>query len=507
MLESWFDQCPYLMGPNWTSSLELGIRLANWSFAWHLLGGDKSRLFEDTDGKHFRRRWLTSVYQHCHFIAGHPSLFSSGNNHLLGEQLGLFLGSTTWPMWPESQRWQQESRAVFEREALVQNAPDGVNREQATWYHHEVADMLVLAALVGRANGQQFSEQFWARLEAMLCFLASVMDFGGNVPAFGDADDAVMVRFCPNADFCAFRSLLATGAVLFARKEFKSKAPVFDEKSRWLLGDFAEAEFTSLSTDGSRLPIHRAFPDGGYYILGSDFETPREVRVVADAGPLGYLSIAAHGHADALSFTLSAGGQLILVDPGTYAYHTAAEWRNYFRGTSAHNTVRVDGHDQSVAGGHFMWTNHAKARCEHFEPSGECQSLVASHNGYHRYSDPVTHRRRLTYAPATRTLLVEDTLCCRDRHLIETYWHLSEDCLVEMLSGHASIVNRHSTIELRWPASCKASLVRGHTSPPLGWISKQFDKRCPCWTLVMRNEVWGNWAGVTEIRVDFLWNA
>ena len=78
--------------------------------------------------------------------------------------------------------------------------------------------------------------------------------------------------------------------------------------------------------------------------------------------PLGYLSIAAHGHADALSFTLSVGGNEILIDPGTFAYHTQKRWREYFRGTSAHNTLRVDGADQSVPGGNFLWTQHSQTR-------------------------------------------------------------------------------------------------------------------------------------------------
>ena len=38
-LSSWFDQCPYLRGPNWSSSLELGIRLINWRLCWQLIGG------------------------------------------------------------------------------------------------------------------------------------------------------------------------------------------------------------------------------------------------------------------------------------------------------------------------------------------------------------------------------------------------------------------------------------------------------------------------------------
>ena len=42
LLDSWLDQCPYPRGPNWTSSLEHAVRLVNWSFAWHLLGGDQS---------------------------------------------------------------------------------------------------------------------------------------------------------------------------------------------------------------------------------------------------------------------------------------------------------------------------------------------------------------------------------------------------------------------------------------------------------------------------------
>ena len=113
-------------------------------------------------------------------------------------------------------------------------------------------------------------------------------------------------------------------------------------------------------------------------------------------GRLGYLSIAAHGHADALSFTLSAGGEELLIDPGTFAYHTQKQWRDYFRGTSAHNTVRIDGQDQSVGAGNFLWLAHApvaRARIQCSTP--QFDRLVAEHDGYRRLADPVTHRREL----------------------------------------------------------------------------------------------------------------
>ena len=182
--------------------------------------------------------------------------------------------------------------------------------------------MMLLAGLTAAANGCDFGEPFWRRLEAMLDFIASCMDVAGHVPALGDADDAVIVRFNPERDLRVYQSLLATGSVLFDRGDFKHKAQVFDDKSRWLLGDAAAAKFAALVADSSGERLRRCFEAGGYYILGSDFETPREVRLIVDAAPLGYLAIAAHGHADALAFTLSVCGRPMLIDPGTYSYHT-----------------------------------------------------------------------------------------------------------------------------------------------------------------------------------------
>ncbi len=102
-LVSWFDACPFPRGPNWTSSLELGIRLINWAIAWQLLASD-STLFSGVEGAAFRGRWLSSIYQHAAFIRGYYSRFSSANNHLIGEAAGLLIASVTWPYWGRSSR-------------------------------------------------------------------------------------------------------------------------------------------------------------------------------------------------------------------------------------------------------------------------------------------------------------------------------------------------------------------------------------------------------------------
>ncbi len=505
LLQSWFDQCPYPLGPNWTSSLEHGLRLVNWAVAWHLLGGDSAPIFEGPEGNTFRRQWLHMIYQHCHFIAGHLSRHSSANNHLLGELLGLLVGSVTWPLWPECAGWRKQAATEFEREALQQTAPDGVNREQAVWYQHEVADMMLLCGLFGRANGCSFDPGYWLRIESMLEFFSSIMDSAGNVPMLGDADGALVVRFMPQEGFNPYKSLLATGAVLFGRADFAAKAGQLDDKTRWLLGDAAtQAVDELLGAPVVHEPPRRTFPDGGYCVLGCNFGTKREIRVVADAGALGYLSIAAHGHADALSFTLAAGGKELLIDPGTYAFHTQQRWRKYFRGTSAHNTVRVDGADQSTSGGNFMWLRHARARLISFESDDEQDRFEGEHDGYQRLADPVTHRRQLALRKRDAVLEVTDHLTARKPHHVELFWHFAEGCEVAVQGDTA--VATHGPVQLsitmpgtRW----RPQLVRGQTDPPLGWVSRRFDERMASPTVVWQGSIDASARLVTHLGLSF----
>jgi hypothetical protein len=490
LLDSWFEQCPYARGPHWTSSLEHAMRLLNWSFAWHLLGEEREPI---------RERWLTAIFQHCHFIAGHFSRYSSANNHLLGELTGLFVAATTWPFWPQSKGWREKALRELQQQAFTQNGSDGVNREQAVWYHHEVADMLLIAGLVARANGLELATEYWRRLEAMLDYIASIMDVGGNVANFGDADDAIIARLDPAADVHVYRSLLATGAVVFERPDLKRKAGAFDDKSRWLLGDRAAAQFACLPSSAKHAP-RREFAVAGYYVLGRDLDTPGEVRIVADAGRLGYLSIAAHGHADALSFTLSVAGEELLIDPGTFAYHTQKRWRDYFRGTSAHNTVRIDGQDQSVGAGNFLWLSHAPVRVLEFVSTAQFDRLVAEHDGYRRLKDPVTHRRELLLDHETTAVTVVDEIFCRGSHTVEMFWHFAESCEVTLEGGRAIVRRGAVTLEMQLPRGMRCELVRGREDAPLGWVSRRFDQRVPTTVLHIQGPTRGNARLVTRLE-------
>ena len=495
-LEDWFASCPYGQGLNWSSALEAGIRLINWSLAWQLLGGAQAAVFDGASGAAFRQRWLDSVVQHAQFIRGFFSLHSSANNHLIGEASGLFVAALTWPHWPLAAQWRAEAQAILEREALLQNAPDGVNREQSTSYQQYEIDLLLLPLLAANANGVEFSRGYASNIERMLEYLASVMDVGGHVPMFGDADDGRVVKLDqggPGGEVCRYRSALATGAILFRRGDFRVKAGELDDKTRWLLGAQADCDVPPRSSL-QPLPVRQVFPEGGYYILGCDFERKNEIRLVADAGPLGYQRIAAHGHADALSFTLSVGGEEFLIDPGTYAYHTQGAWRDYFRGTSAHNTLRVDGEDQSQPGGNFMWLKKAFATCSHWHSASTHDVFEGWHDGYRRLADPVTHQRRITLDKITRHVQIDDCLYMNEAHQIELFFHCSEHCHVETCPEGYVIRTGKTQLILKLPDVQGAShrLCTGSTAPLLGWVSRRFDDKQPTTTIVWSAPVRGS---------------
>ncbi len=468
-IESWIDQCPYLRGVHWSSSLESAVRIINWCFAFHLLAARGSGYLERNAD--FVDRWSRSVHQHLFFISHYFSRHSSANNHLIGEACGLFVGALCFA-FKERARWLRVSTRILEQEALRQVWPDGVDKEQAISYQAFVFDFLLIAALLGRQNGRDFSVQYWERLERMAEFVSALIDDEGGVPQIGDEDDGYVVVLSREQDFRLFRSLLATAAVLFQRGDFARAAVRYDEKSFWLLGP---CDFRALCDRDQGRASAVSFPYGGYHLIRG-----QEGTMIVDCGPLGYLSLAAHGHADALSILLAYKGRWFLVDPGTYAYHTQHEWRDYFRGTAAHNTVRVDGVDQSVIGGNFMWLR--KAGC-HLIRQDE-RSVTGWHDGYVRLSHPVRHEREAVFDAVSRSYTVVDRIKGEGDHSLELFFHLSPECTLKEEEGTYVLANGPATVILRPDRRLlDRTVLHGSLSPRGGWYSPGYDRKTPSTTL------------------------
>lgn len=494
-LDSWLRDNPFPIGMNWRSGLELGVRMINWVWAVDLIH-ESGVIHGD-----LRRRLLESVYLHCWDNSRKYSQGSSSNNHLVGEAAGVYVACAYFDEMPNAARWREESHAIVMRELLRQSHPDGCTREQAIGYQMFVLEFYLACGMVGRWRNEEFAREYWQRVEKMIEFLGLLLEGGDTLPFFGDYDDGYVLDLGRQPRDP--RDLLAMGAVLFGRADFKAWAGGLREPVRWLLGKAGAEKLAAMTQAEAKPLVSRSFTSAGYYLLQSGpAQSEERISVLFDCAELGFGSIAAHGHADALSFALRAFGTDVFVDPGTYDYYTHREWRNHFRSTPAHNTVAIDGQDQSSMLGNFMWGQRADTTCLEWKPTANGGSIRAEHNGYSRLPVPAIHRRTLSLAGDERRVSIEDEVDSSGSHEIAQYFHLSEHCTLLAIEGNRCDVEvKGRRVTLLVDPKLSLTSVRGSVSPICGWISRGYHHRAPIHTLIAKGTSSGTTHFVTRIEL------
>ena len=319
---------------------------------------------------------------------------------------------------------------------------------------------------------------------------AGAMAEGGPAPSFGDADDGYVLDLGDSPRDVA--ALMRVGLLAIPGSKMAGAAR-HAETAYWVFGTDVARLDAAPPVHGTALPLaSRAFADAGHYLLQWGNQGARDqVSVLFDCGELGFTALAAHGHADALSFTVRAFGVEMFVDPGTFDYFTYPEWRRYFRSTPAHNTVGIDGEDQSVLLGSFLWGTRANARCIDWQPRAGGGTVAGEHDGYTRLPDPVVCGRTLTLDQQTRTLRIVDRVSAKGRHQAVLYFHLSELCEVERHDSEIHIDCGEGRAILRIPAGLSIELHKGGSPEQGGWVSRGYHRKVPAWTVAARAETDG----------------
>jgi hypothetical protein len=465
-IESWYGANPPFRGIGWASGIEVGLRAISLMLVVSFCG---DRLSAATLAR------IGAVLAASTFwLARFPSHFSSANNHLMAELAGRHLiaaalGDTSG---------MAAAQAEVEREVLLQILPDGVGAEQTPTYAAFTAEMALLCALVARNAGTPFAVETTARLGRFADVIFWFAGPDGSVPAIGDDDEGRVVTLCrPEPDYAAsvaiaIRGFLGQGAPLAAPANLRN------------------AVFAAPAVRDGAIAGASTFADGGYSIWRGE-HAGHTVHAVLDHGPLGYLSIAAHGHADALSLWLALDGRPVLVDPGTYRYQGGGAWRDWFRSTRAHNTLTVGGVSQSLASGAFNWSHKASARLD--GSADHPWSVTASHDGYlGRFG--VRHRRSI--ALAETGLSIADALVGAASPLAaELSFQLAAD-LRAHIDGSTVAVSRDGqpVLSLVLPSTA-IRVVNAGDATDGGWVSTTFGHKEPADRIVWSGEVGPN--GVT----------
>ncbi|MEF3113721.1 alginate lyase family protein [Streptomyces chrestomyceticus] len=475
-LRSWWAANPPLRGVHWISGIELGIRLISWVWVRRLLHGwpGAAGLFEDSPVA------LRQIWHHQRWLAAFPSRGSSANNHVVAEAAGQFAAACAFGWFPASARWRAGALRSLERHLRGNTFASGLNRELATEYHGLVLELGLAAVAEADAVGVPVPPTVRLVLLRMTDALAAIVDNRLRPPRQGDADDGHGLVL-DGAGTDRWASLLATGDALFGRLAWWPTVTGTDVRTPLLAAlvrPYGKPGTAPAVTRPASRPGH--FADAGLTILRG----PEEIWCRCDGGPHGFLSIAAHAHADALSVEVRHDGVDVLADPGTFCYHGQPEWRQYFRSTLAHNTLQWDGRDQSVSGGPFLWTRHARSRVLVADTSHEkVTRWCAEHDGY----QPCVHRRQVELTAAGRELRVVDEVR-GDRGAVRLAFHLGPEITAELTGNRAALAwtrdgeDRSAVLDLPGQLSWRAH--RGESDQPLGWYSPGFGRKEPATTLV-----------------------
>jgi hypothetical protein len=180
---------------------------------------------------------------------------------------------------------------------------------------------------------------------------------------------------------------------------------------------------------------------------------------VIKAGPFGEGS-GGHSHSDVLSLTARARGREILIDPGTFTYVADPAARDWFRGSAAHNTVRIDGRDQAVPGGPFRWDHKPSVAVRQWAtgPDRDCLDATCAYAGF-------THRRRIVFVKPATVVVLDTVDGPSGEHTLEQFWHLdsAEDAARFSFSAPVEVVDawRSRALCSRERATALCVTVRG----------------------------------------------
>jgi hypothetical protein len=478
-LRDWWAVNPFLTGVHWTSGIELGIRLISWTWVRRLLDAwaPVVDLFERNPVFH------AQLDAHHRYLAALVSTGSSANNHVIAEAAGQFVAATAFPWLPSSERWAADALELLKDELAAQTFPSGLNRELASDYHGLVLELALVAAAELVCASQAVPAGLADPIVRMTDALAAIVDVRFQPPRQGDGDDGVGL-VVDGSDANRWASLLMTGAEAVGGRPWWPSLPGVDVRAQ-LLGAVLRGRLEAQRPRPATRPS--VLGDAGMVIVRGRTSEGQEIWCRGDAGPHGFLSIAAHAHADALAIELRVDGVEVVADPGTYCYHGEPAWRTYFRGTAGHATLEIDGRDQSESGGPFLWTRHANTWL--LETVGlddaPLARWVAEHDGYSRRDEPVRHRRRVELDRETSRLTIVDELVDEpvdgSSHPVRLSLPLGPDVTCR-LEGH--------TAELHWPGSERGAtlhldpaltwqVVRGQEDPPRGWYSPGFGTKVP----------------------------
>jgi hypothetical protein len=429
LVSSWIEQ----VAPDADTSDVTARRLQNWLYAWQAF--DRTPAFPGLDAQ-FQEALLASMQAQLDHVT---ATLTPERNHRTLELYGLLAVSLALPVLDPDGTRARNAWAALQQNLLTDVWADGVHRERSTHYH-----LIALRSFVAaRVNAARFDLEVPAaydeRLRAACRFGMHVHRPDGLIPAWSDSDTG------------SYLDLLALAADVL---------------------DDPELRYVATAGRDGTVPAERSvdFPVAGYHVQRSGWgerEAYTDERFLMMG--CGALGDGGHGHYDSLAVEAYAYGRPLVVDPGRYTYAEGTpNWRHWFKGTAAHNTVTVDGLDQQPYRRGKPKQPFCASTLLDQRTSDDVQVL------YGEVRSPAydaVHRRAVVFVDGAYWL-VFDELRAPTAHEYVVRWHLADDVALALGPAEGdgwSVASPGLTL----------TVVGGRPAVEDGWVARAYGVRTP----------------------------
>ncbi|MCX7748528.1 MAG: heparinase II/III family protein [Clostridia bacterium] len=357
----------------------------------------------------FFQQLTDSVINQSNFLLNNLE-YDIRNNHLTSDAKALIWSGVILKETKNSTQWVKKGLDILTNRMREEIYNDGFQYENSTSYQMvTIQDYFEIYVLL-KQNNIRIPEKLLNYLEKMFEALAYIMRPDRSVPLLNDSVYSYPMKAS---------ELMAIGAVVFNRGDFKKNCTSEDDLKYlfWMLGEDGVNKYKNLKEYDSPYDSI-ALENAGYFIMRSGWGK-NDTYLVFDCGSIGPGHCPGHGHADALSFELFAFGTPLIVDPGVYSYHDK-KYRYYFKSTRAHNTVTIDGQDQSELLASFRVGRIAKTELIEWRAEKTYDYVEGVHYGYKN----ILHKRSIEFKkPKSFTII--DEICGDGIHEVELIFNTS----------------------------------------------------------------------------------
>ncbi len=466
-IEDFMQANPVGIGVNWTCTMDVALRAANWAAGLSLIKSS-SALTE--------QQWqsvLEALYAHGRFIfANFENHYEVTSNHYLSNIVGLQAVAYVFVGLVEADEWLRFCEQSIQTEIKVQINEDGSDFESSVPYHRLVLELFLGAHRMAAFMGRPFDSDYQQRLDKMAHYLAGVLRPDGLMPQIGDADDgrlyistnyASWQRQDPRHVLAAYSAV--TGLAIAA--DFND-GDAFDWEAFWWTGD----------PQKQAVSVSRNLPSADFFAQAGVFVGRTEAAYLAVTnGCVGTEGFGNHKHNEQLGFEYHYAGHPIFVDGGSYVYTSDFAARNRFRSVRTHNTLCFNGLEQNHFNEEWLFRmfQTGTEKTLSYGADSEVVHYQGSFEWRHETGVSAIHERTFELSQGDSALYIRDKVTGSGIEQCEWNFLLAPGCHVTRLEKLENDENAALRLEhgdavllLSYPTELSVEVMQAAYSPSYG---------------------------------------